>query len=200
MQRGGLVSTPSPQEEGIGSEGESQRHDMEEVSKTPEKRPKVKPAVEPRRSKGTTVGKGVPEGPPRPCPNCGSTKLRSLVKDDEVAAFYEACRARAPIFTLAHPRECKSCGHRWEVTPSKFMLLLALFVLGVGFVIGVVGAIALAGITIGAWVNPEGDRPAGSEVIKGLGFAVFSASLAAGCWFALRYYWARLRRSSARSS
>lgn len=178
---------------------------MEEVSDSQEDEPVEEPRAARsrppigRRSSGTTVGKVAPEGPQRPCPNCGSTKLRSLVKADEVAAFYEACQVRAPLFTLSHPRECKSCGHRWEVTPSKFMLMLALFVLGVCLVLGVVGAVGLAVIAIGALVNPENGRSP-VETIRVLGYAIVSACLAAGSWFGVRYYWAKLRKKSLENS
>jgi uncharacterized protein (DUF983 family) len=145
------------------------------------------------QSKGTTVGKAVPEGPKRPCPKCGSTKLRLLTKDEEVAAFYNSFKVHQPMFTLSPPRECKSCGHRWEVTPSTFILLLALFVLAVGFILGAVGAVGLSLMMLETADDPE-NKGSANDYIKGAGFAVLSAGFATGCAFGFRYYLAKLRK------
>jgi hypothetical protein len=157
-------------------------------------RPKWKKAD---TSIGKTAVKEVPEGPKRPCPNCGSTKLRILTRDEEVAEFYDAFKVRQPMFTLTPPRQCKSCGHRWEVTPSKFILLLALFILAVGFVLGVIGAIGLSVMVITSLGDAESGYSA-NEHIKAAGFVVLSAAFAAGCVFGFRYYLAKLRKHASR--
>jgi hypothetical protein len=146
------------------------------------------------RAKGKTAGNAVPEGPKRQCPNCGSTKLRILTEDKEVTAFYKAFEVPQPVFTLTPPRQCKSCGHLWEVTPSKFMLLLALFVVSVGFVIGVVAAIGLLVSTIQTVNDPE-SKGSANDYILGAGFAVLFAGFAVACVFGFRFYLAKLRKS-----
>jgi uncharacterized protein (DUF983 family) len=139
-------------------------------------------------------GTGVPEGPKRPCPKCGSTKISLLTKDEEVAAFYESFGTRPPMAILTPPRRCRACGHRWEVIAPRFVLALAIGVFAIGFLIGVTGAIALFGMAAGFWGQPEGGRIPRSEQFRVLGFALALGGVATGSWFGIRYYWAKLRK------
>jgi hypothetical protein len=55
-----------------------------------------------------------PVGDKRQCPRCGSADVRAMAAA-ELNEFYGR-----NAFVLTAPRRCRSCGHGWEVRPTKF--------------------------------------------------------------------------------
>jgi hypothetical protein len=110
------------------------------------------------------------------------------MSEETTAAFYAEYGVRKPVLMVITPRRCRGCGHAWEVTPSKAMLVLLIALLGGTFLVATAAAI---GLPILFFSDPDG------APIKALLSAVLAGGVAFGSFFSVRYYWRKLWRGQA---